>query len=157
MTRQRGSPPRVRGEAWQETTVRNVHRITPACAGRSTVYRGGDPAAEDHPRVCGEKTDCFRYQISKRGSPPRVRGEVTAPAAHLNEPGITPACAGRSAQLQHCDLRREDHPRVCGETCRPPARSGERLGSPPRVRGEASVCVMTIRLRRITPACAGRR
>ena len=51
----RGSPPRVRGEGCATRLPCALWRITPACAGRSTLqsYRGR--GQRDHPRVCGEK------------------------------------------------------------------------------------------------------
>ena len=50
-----GSPPRVRGEeAWEKGRLK-WERITPACAGRSSIDRKLLEMAGDHPRVCGEK------------------------------------------------------------------------------------------------------
>ena len=52
----KGSPPRVRGKAYTWSKEELKKRITPACAGKSLyLYRGGS-VAQDHPRVCGEKT-----------------------------------------------------------------------------------------------------
>ena len=50
-----GSPPRVRGKASRARRGRNNRRITPACAGKSTIQVSELGADEDHPRVCGEK------------------------------------------------------------------------------------------------------
>ena len=45
---------------------------------------------------------------------------------------------------------------MCGEKCPPTAQICERLGSPPRVRGEELVEIAENAEKRITPACAGR-
>ena len=52
---QNGSPPRVRGEVVDQPVRRFIHRITPACAGRSSADKFPFDHIGDHPRVCGEK------------------------------------------------------------------------------------------------------
>ena len=52
-----GSPPRVRGKAPLEP-MQDVHRgITPARAGKRSLYQGQGYTQGDHPRACGEKID----------------------------------------------------------------------------------------------------
>ena len=51
-----GSPPRVRGKASRPSQYLSAYRITPACAGKSSISRWRRVPAWDHPRVCGEKT-----------------------------------------------------------------------------------------------------
>ena len=50
-----GSPPRVRGKVPTMSILNPFLRITPACAGKSTMLEIGDRPFYDHPRVCGEK------------------------------------------------------------------------------------------------------
>ena len=132
----KGSPPRVRGEATANRSATSAGRITPACAGRR---RGGMHlwlAVVDHPRVCGEKMARHPHADKGGGSPPRVRGEdifTDFKSAYL---GITPACAGRREAIAPRHQGDEDHPRVCGEKGIFSARAEQRSGSPPRVRGE---------------------
>ena len=97
----RGSPPRVRGKADARTTKLIFLRITPACAGKSAGVVAHPWAAEDHPRVCGEKKTQRKKALRVAGSPPRVRGKGAAGSLPQGLPGITPACAGKS-------------PRACG-------------------------------------------
>ena len=52
-----GSPPRVRGKAGNCGTARGKGRITPACAGKSSRQSWMRRPRQDHPRVCGEKSD----------------------------------------------------------------------------------------------------
>ena len=51
-----GSPPRVRGKDLPYGLRYYIGRITPACAGKRRLVSGCGSGAEDHPRVCGEKT-----------------------------------------------------------------------------------------------------
>ena len=130
-------PPRVRGEASRPSLSLTLIRITPACAGRRSVLYADFEQGEDHPRVCGEKWLCE----NRAEFPPR----------------ITPACAGRSAAGCRTFPRSSDHPRVCGEKLMNSMLSTGKLGSPPRVRGEASNGISATENAWITPACAGRR
>ncbi len=151
-----GSPPRVRGEeVWIREAMRKS-RITPACAGRSCHLAPERAVRKDHPRVCGEKPLFRRIPSPKKGSPPRVRGEVYAQCRTYQHKRITPACAGRSAQDWIFNAARKDHPRVCGEKLRTRFLRSRRRGSPPRVRGEVRSRRSQRSRKGITPACAGR-
>ena len=90
-----GLPPRVRGKGQREPIVCQLHRITPACAGKSACAKCRSDSARDHPRVCGENLAVFNASADKTGSPPRVRGKVFAASATCATNGITPACAGK--------------------------------------------------------------
>ena len=152
----RGSPPRVRGEELAFKLDHPQHGITPACAGRRRTR--GPPASfsQDHPRVCGEKR-LLRVSVDPYlGSPPRVRGEAIKKSSVCVMTRITPACAGRSMSCARATILTLDHPRVCGEKARSTLLVQNRLGSPPRVRGEA-LRAPALPVNRITPACAGRR
>ena len=152
-----GSPPRVRGEAPEISALSSMPGITPACAGRSiSSPRSGRPLS-DHPRVCGEKRNFSMETCHSQGSPPRVRGEANVGEVRYGAVGITPACAGRSERKRHRSRNSGDHPRVCGEKDLALKGETKMAGSPPRVRGEASLSHHVSLLQRITPACAGRR
>ena len=72
-----GSPPHVRGKAFDGIRGYFAARITPACAGKSVKRNEFARVERDHPRMCGEKSD------RKRVDTEWFR--------------ITPACAGKSA------------------------------------------------------------
>ncbi len=91
-----GSPPRVRGTEDQPDTTWHRRRITPACAGNSANAIICAIASWDHPRVCGEQTTSATITSPYIGSPPRVRGTVSADFSAKPCNGITPACAGNS-------------------------------------------------------------
>ena len=98
--RSRGSPPRVRGKAKRHARLLLPAGITPACAGKRGWLRPAGQRWRDHPRVCGEKALSTFSSRKNSGSPPRMRGKVIAEAGHHQIGGITPACAGKSAELE---------------------------------------------------------
>ena len=97
-----------------------VHRITPACAGKSDPTEDDDAATKDHPRVCGEKMMWMKDICKPPGSPPRVRGKGKPALAVVCHDRITPACAGKRLIGIAAALIYRDHPRVCGEKPLPP-------------------------------------
>ena len=152
----RGSPPHVRGKEVHVRRWQADSGITPAYAGKSE-YRSFFPARPwDHPRVCGEKNGNYDTQACGGGSPPRMRGKDFWHYADNYATGITPAYAGKSAQLEGASPLAQDHPRVCGEK-----RDFSRLppflqGSPPRMRGKGERKRRHSNPRGITPAYAGK-
>ena len=65
----------MRGKAEQSDTVQRNERITPAYAGKSPALRPEFAAAQDHPRLCGEKPERSRLYPCREGSPPPMRGK----------------------------------------------------------------------------------
>ena len=132
---QKGSPPRMRGKVIVDLVLTERHRIpphvrgkggdlsgrvspdriTPACAGKRVLHVLLRLFRGDHPRMCGEKIYSVRDNIGEQGSPPHVRGKVSAFALHLSGHGITPACAGKRAVATVNKFIAWDHPRMCGE------------------------------------------
>ena len=150
-----GSPPRVRGlrrPRRHDQRPRRItpacaglrsacscahrpHRITPACAGTTSRRAACVSLSGDHPRVCGDYAAVKGKIDNLVGSPPRVRGLLSASYAAVVGDRITPACAGTTPQMRPVPDPHGDHPRVCGDyPTRTPARMAA-MGSPPRVRG----------------------
>ncbi len=75
--------------------VRNVTRITPACAGKSMKTFISLIVFEDHPRMCGKKGFPVLPSMVVIGSPPHVREKDNISYIPL---GIA-----------------VDHPRMCGK------------------------------------------
>ena len=71
-----GSPPRGRGKAHLWIIHQIFIRITPAWAGKRLPHPQRHQAAQDHPRVGGEKIVRFLIATFLSGSPPRRRGKV---------------------------------------------------------------------------------
>ena len=156
VTKNPGSPPRVRGKEAPGRLCSDGRGITPAYAGKSFPTGCNSSLAQDHPRVCGEKRpELFKLPL-RLGSPPRMRGKV--PAYQVPNPNarITPACAGKRRVEPDCSAVHWDHPRVCGEKALLVLYPVLLVGSPPRVRGKESRPHRSSGSSGITPACAGK-
>ena len=70
-------------------------------------------------------------------------------------PRITPACAGTTQTLKVTVGLVWDHPRLCGDYYIAKPIVDNPLGSPPLVRGLLNSIGGSVKLIRITPACAG--
>ena len=109
----------------------------------------------DHPRGCGDKSPCMTRARGKRGSPPRMRGQVWCGRNFSLLRRITPEDAGTSypSNLFHNVIK--DHPRGCGDKPDAFVLHYHLGGSPPRMRGQESRTVTSRVIQRITPADAG--
>ena len=131
-----GSPPRMRGKAPTKTGCSCPGGITPAYAGKRTLFCLAGRRNRDHPRVCGEKS---MYS-----------------GVFYERYRITPAYAGKSFPAGCPRSRSRDHPRVCGEKPRRPPAAAVGIGSPPRMRGKDSIMDGLQGVHGITPAYAGK-
>ena len=112
----RGSPPRARGAHLLASVRRREHRITPACAGSTSMSRTHARPGADHPRVRGEHYVMPRTDNGGMGSPPRARG------AHLPTRDVMSRSGGSAS------LRRGRRVPMAHRSCanRAPARCGPR-------------------------------
>ena len=146
----------MRGKGKDGSTRKPWVGITPARAGKSTIFTYSAKCPRDHPRACGEKHMFYQLFNLHQGSPPRVRGKVLRTNSASAQSGITPARAGKSIGqcLRYCG--QQDHPRACGEKTLTHSPGIVLIGSPPRVRGKAVSSTLTHSPGRITPARAGK-
>ena len=151
-----GSPPRGRGKALPLDYTSNLHRITPAWAGKRQGPTVGLAPIGDHPRVGGEKMDEIPGFHIIQGSPPRGRGKGQDVVPRFGGVRITPAWAGKRAAVACPGWPGGDHPRVGGEKHTTQQATGYALGSPPRGRGKGFTCSFASVKLRITPAWAGK-
>ena len=84
----------------------------------------------------------------------RGKAAVASLGAWCNR--ITPAYAGKSQTPRGCRWRPKDHPRVCGEKLYRTYFHSSFQGSPPRMRGKATVEKPNRQIEGITPAYAGK-
>ena len=112
---EKGSPPHMRGKAFRARPLCRMSRITPAHAGKSPSSPTESGVLQDHPRACGEKRCASATASSTRGSPPRMRGKANSIYALRDNPGITPAHAGKRVGVWKVMPHVGDHPRACGE------------------------------------------
>ena len=101
-----GSPPRMRGKRWGVQNGWLSDRITPADAGKTLLFFGGQYVVRDHPRGCGENQTHPQTRQSKTGSPPRMRGKRFAFGQLRPRAGITPADAGKTFAEAYRDVLR---------------------------------------------------
>ena len=107
--------------------------------------------------MCGEKNIWVADVTTSIGSPPHVRGKALENGGGSLDVRITPACAGkRLIQARHA-VKRQDHPRVCGEKSSPFNLFMTLWGSPPRMRGKGAYVLDFFQHVGITPAYAGKR
>ena len=147
----------MRGKGDRFVCRRSLPGITPAYAGKSCFFNFLTFCVRDHPRVCGEK---HHHQVCKgpcEGSPPRMRGKAVIGKYLKVNLRITPAYAGKRAELPYAPVRSRDHPRVCGEKKLEIISMHLVQGSPPRMRGKGQKTMTTIYSAGITPAYAGKR
>ena len=85
----------MRGKVIYHVGVDPHRRITPAYAGKRWQRLPPRSERQDHPRLCGEKTNEAITQLGVWGSPPPMRGKAEF------------RCQG-FPEIQ-------DHPRLCGE------------------------------------------
>ena len=90
------------------------------------------------------------------GSSPRVRGKHGDTVAVFVDPGLIPACAGKTTMAILSRATSWAHPRVCGENTPLMLNPAEIQGSSPRVRGKPLELKRRGVLLRLIPACAGK-
>ena len=152
-----GSPPPMRGKAHTRGVALRLTGITPAYAGKSNVSAVFRKANQDHPRLCGEKSDDADPLSFREGSPPPMRGKVISNNSPENSFGITPAYAGKRGVCDMILYVWQDHPRLCGEKKCGYDVKFSKEGSPPPMRGKVPFCQMFTKFHGITPAYAGKR
>ena len=152
----RGSPPRVRGKRHVREAIGEHVGLTPACAGKTRPACRPGSCRTAHPRVCGENPSVSATALNMFGSPPRVRGKRHLVPDLDADPGLTPACAGKTSSPPTTSPPRAAHPRVCGENQDENVVNLSKSGSPPRVRGKHEPRDVPRACRGLTPACAGK-
>ena len=151
-----GSPPPMRGKGCSHDAGVIDPRITPAYAGKSRGLYRWCSGHQDHPRLCGEKSNLLSLISVSTGSPPPMRGKASNHATMYINNRITPAYAGKSFVYKSEVQYNEDHPRLCGEKCNALCKPDCRTGSPPPMRGKVVDFDHVIAEDRITPAYAGK-
>ena len=146
----------MRGKRYNSGKQSNKNGITPAGAGKTKGRISVKTLAWDHPRRCGENKQCFSVKTQYQGSPPQVRGKPPRSEGSRDYSGITPAGAGKTKLRNYFVIRKQDHPRRCGENQIIVKQEKTERGSPPQVRGKLPIDLNGIAQQRITPAGAGK-
>ena len=152
----RGSSPRVRGKPDGRYPRYQLTGLIPACAGKTGWWSTTARLGRAHPRVCGENRQWGTGSMRVGGSSPRVRGKPGHAAQGRSEPGLIPACAGKTPAPGSVLSATRAHPRVCGENLCRSALALDIDGSSPRVRGKLMWNFVSKPLPGLIPACAGK-
>ena len=147
----------MRGKETGTSMKQQDQRITPAYAGKRSAMESPVYPSRDHPRLCGEKSLQKRSVMWRAGSPPPMRGKGKRIHGINTECGITPAYAGKRFSHLAFFLQSWDHPRLCGEKFDQSRFSHNIKGSPPPMRGKATLVTVIRSVGGITPANAGKR
>ena len=91
-----GSPPHARGRLISVVLGTERTRITPACAGKTTLSLAAALQPKDHPRMRGEDVCGKLTPRWTSGSPPHARGRPFRRLSPQHVDRITPACAGKT-------------------------------------------------------------
>ena len=97
-----------------QLSVRTL-RITPADAGKTRSQIVPRARGQDHPRGCGENSITRVLEVTRQGSPPRMRGKHVYHEDGTGIFRITPADAGKTPFRLKAIATLQDHPRGCGE------------------------------------------
>ena len=146
----------MRGKEFDWMPNADAAGITPAHAGKRVPRYLSSGRPRDHPRPCGEKASGVPHKKHLPGSPPPMRGKGSPQIISAKEDRITPAHAGKSSLKTARKIGSRDHPRPCGEKLHHHIVMSGGLGSPPPMRGKASILRRDIYIARITPAHAGK-
>ena len=95
----KGSPPQVRGKLLGGVLLGRFNRITPAGAGKTSLFFNFTVVQQDHPRRCGENILQREQPQQLLGSPPQVRGKLPQLECKSVCVGITPAGAGKTRKI----------------------------------------------------------
>ena len=115
--RYQGSPPPARGAHRGRHVRRDLHGITPACAGSTLIATSAVAFASDHPRLRGEHSPSEWCLKSFPGSPPPARGARLAPARPRPRERITPACAGSTSTRHGAPRTTRDPSTLLNQGC----------------------------------------
>ena len=151
-----GSSPRVRGKLVEKDVSGAGIGLIPACAGKTFFQASASAARQAHPRVCGENESQFMAPVMAGGSSPRVRGKRRGALGTWPDPGLIPACAGKTIAATSSSSVLSAHPRVCGENGKTTLVGPLQVGSSPRVRGKPHRQRQPPDEVGLIPACAGK-
>ena len=134
-----GSSPRVWGQDIAMTAAKINSRIIPTRVGTSVGARLKNRLGQDHPHACGDKYRQTYPPAAYKGSSPRVWGQVIY-NNYLRTPNrIIPTRVGTSLSHLLYLLCSQDHPHACGDKSSFIEKIVTRMGSSPRVWGQAKV------------------
>ena len=131
-----GSSPLTRGKPGVESKARDLLRLIPAHAGKTSCSRCVILAGRAHPRSRGENFSLPWCCSAPYGSSPLTRGKRRPRVVATSVTGLIPAHAGKTVDVLPQQSMQPAHPRSRGENLRLIAGMGPQLGSSPLTRGK---------------------
>ena len=131
------------------------HRIIPTRVGTRRKHNTQYRQREDHPHACGDKLARSRPRHPRRGSSPRVWGQVIFVLPSLYILRIIPTRVGTRIFSFPILTVIKDHPHACGDKSLPLLSSRGKLGSSPRVWGQDCYADLNNECDRIIPTRVG--
>ncbi len=152
-----GSSPRVWGQALSAEDFGFRAGIIPTRVGTRTERVKLPTTHRDHPHACGDKYYIQSLYKSVMGSSPRVWGQEYLRRRALPSWRIIPTRVGTRQECYDFFLPLQDHPHACGDKLVTHKKRRLRLGSSPRVWGQALVRFSHNCTLRIIPTRVGTR
>ena len=127
---------------WGQETVSQIGktkvRIIPTRVGTRQNYQPVFTKGRDHPHACGDKAQKCGQGLPRKGSSPRVWGQGNNSNRQLAGQRIIPTRVGTSINTDYIFTDNTDHPHACGDKFCRSFMSKPRVGSSPRVWGQAA-------------------
>ena len=133
---ERGSSPRVWGQAKTIEFWQSISGIIPTRVGTSDVRIKQCRLSQDHPHACGDKVITSGIFAIYAGSSPRVWGQGAAVGHGVGRCGIIPTRVGTRIAVENPYFQSGNHPHACGDKDRLRQDGRKRVGSSPRVWGQ---------------------
>ena len=146
----------MRGKLVPRRRRQSCARNIPAYAGKTPIHQPRLPAAQEHPRVCGENWNGGVQLPIAWGTSPRMRGKQVNRAGCGRVGGNIPAYAGKTIGAGRRSDATWEHPRVCGENDTFKAVFEKLDGTSPRMRGKPTITADAFAGLRNIPAYAGK-
>ena len=151
-----GSSPLTRGKPPTQGRRRRSHRLIPAHAGKTGVWRWSLWTRTAHPRSRGENELSEKVAHNAQGSSPLTRGKPRGPLRNSLSQRLIPAHAGKTGCHEGQDHCRRAHPRSRGENMIVEFPIEDANGSSPLTRGKLPALMLSLLLSRLIPAHAGK-
>ena len=123
--------------------------------GTRTLYLSADVVIKDHPHAYGDKYNVGGTTPSKKGSSPRVWGQVLKKYSDAIINRIIPTRMGTRGHWSKMPKTVEDHPHAYGDKPDTLEKTGNIEKSSPRVWGQAIIAGTMLVLSRIIPTRMG--
>ena len=132
----KGSSPRVWGQDKTTYLSGATEGIIPTRMGTRKIYSNIAPVDKDHPHAYGDKFPRLSPRKFRRGSSPRVWGQVFFKSVKHHLTGIIPTRMGTSLAEASAVQVEEDHPHAYGDKKSITIIKKKVRGSSPRVWGQ---------------------